>query len=75
MIHYRKKPSGDLEIAVPADEVGEVYEALSMAGLLTGRTFDNLKRYIASEFGEELSAYRRRMTAQIPVVNKGGGPC
>ena len=70
MIHYGKEPSGDLDIRVSAEDVGEVYEMLQTAGLLQRRTFDGLKRYVAEQFADELKAYRRRMTAQIPLVGK-----
>lgn len=55
MIHYGKEPSGNLRIEVPAEEVGEVYKVLDSAGLLQRRTFDGMKRYIESEFKEELN--------------------
>ena len=67
MIHFGKETSGDLEILVSADEVGEVYDALESAGLLQRRTFDKMKEYIKKEYKKELEAYRSRMTAQIPV--------
>ena len=67
MIHYGKESSGDFKIVVPADEIGELYDALERPGLLSRRTFDSMKRCIESEFKEELEAYRRRMTAQVPL--------
>ena len=75
MIHYGKEPSGDLNIRISAEDVGEVYEALESAGLLQRRTFDGLKRYIGEQFADELAAHRRRMTAQIPAGREGGGRC
>ena len=75
MIHFGKETSGDLNIRVSDDDVGEVYEALESTGLLQRRTFDGLKRYIGEQFADELAAHRRRMTAQIPVVQVGGGRC
>lgn len=72
MIHYGKEPSGDLDIRVSAEDVGEVYEALQSAGLLQRRTFDGLKDYLTKNFKAELEQYRRRMTAQIPLNEKGG---
>ena len=69
MIHYGKEPSGDFKIVVPADEIGEFYDALECSGLLSRHTFDSMKRCIESEFKDELEAYRRRMTAQIPTKN------
>lgn len=72
MIHFGKAPSGDLEIKVSADDVGEVYEVLQSAGLLQRRTFDGLKDYLTKNFKAELEKYRRRMTAQIPLNEKGG---
>lgn len=75
MIHYGKNPEGELLIRVSPDDVGEVYEALQSAGLLQRRTFDGLKRYVAEQFADELEAYRRRMTAQIPIIEgKEGRP-
>lgn len=71
MIHFGKEPSGDLNIRVSADDVGEVYDALESAGLLQRRTFDGLKQYIGKEFKDELARHRRRMTAQTP--HKEGG--
>ena len=50
MIHYGKEPSGDLNIRISADDIGEVYDALESAGLLQRRTFDGLKQYIGKEF-------------------------
>ena len=70
MVHYGKNPEGELLIRVSPDDVGEVYETLQSAGLLQRRTFDGLKRYVAEQFADELKAYRRRITAQIPLVGK-----
>lgn len=70
MIHFGKEPSGDLNIRISADEVGEVYDALESAGLLQRRTFDGLKQYIGKEFKDELERYRRCMTAQIPLTGE-----
>ena len=67
MIHFGKEPSGDFKIEVPADEIGDLYDALENPGLLTRRTFDKMKRCIESEFKKELERHRSRMTAQIPV--------
>jgi hypothetical protein len=67
MIHYGKEPSGDFKIVVPADEIGEFYDTLKCPELLSRRTFGSMKRCIESEFKDELEAYRRRMTAQIPT--------
>ena len=72
MIHYGKTPDGDLDLRVSADDVGEVYGLLESAGLLQRRTFNGLREYIRKEFADELEQYRRRMTAQIPVAEKGG---
>lgn len=71
MIHYGKEPSGDFKIEISADEIGELYDALENPGLLLRRTFDKMKRCIESEYKEELEAYRRRMTAQIPKKEYG----
>ena len=73
MIHYGKTPDGDLDLRVSADDVGEIFGLLDSTGLLQRRTFDDLKTYIRKEFAGELEQYRRRMTAQIPVTEKGGG--
>ena len=70
MVHYGKNPEGELLIRVSPDDVGEVYETLQSAGLLQRRTFDGLKRYVAEQFADEMEAYRRSMTAQIPLVGK-----
>lgn len=68
MIHFGKAPqTGDLEIRISPDEVGEVYETLQSAGLLQRRAFDPMKRYIEREYQAELAQYRRRMTAQVAV--------
>ena len=67
MIHYGKEPSGDLDIRVSAEDVGEVFEVLQTAGLLQRRTFNGLQDYLKKNFQTELEQYRRRMTAQIPV--------
>ena len=67
MIHYGKEPSGDLDIKVSAEDVGEVFEVLQSAGLLQRRTFNGLQDYLKENFQTELEQYRRRMTAQIPV--------
>lgn len=67
MIHYGKEPSGDLDIRVSAEDVGEVYDVLQTAGLLQRRVFNKLKEYIEKNFKDELEQYRRRMTAQIPL--------
>ena len=75
MIHYGKTPQGDLVLRVSADEVGEVLALFTSAGLLQRRTFDGMKRYIESEFKDDLAAYQRRMTAQIPVAQEGGQRC
>ena len=72
MIHYGKEPSGDLDIRVSAEDVGEVYEVLQTAGLLQRRTFNGLKDYLTKNFADELEQYRSRMTAQIPLIEKGG---
>ena len=72
MIHYGKEPSGDLDIKVSADDVGEVYEVLQTAGLLQRRTFNGLQNYLTKNFKAELEQYRSRMTAQIPLIEKGG---
>ena len=72
MIHYGKEPSGDLSIRVSAEDVGEVFEVLQTAGLLQRRTFNGLKDYLTKNFADELEQYRRRMTAQIPLIKKGG---
>jgi len=72
MIHYGKEPSGDLSIKVSAEDVGEVFEVLQSAGLLQRRTFNGLKDYLIKNFADELEQYRRRMTAQIPLIEKGG---
>ena len=72
MIHYGKEPSGDLDIKVSADDVGEVFEVLQTAGLLQRRTFNGLKDYLTKNFADELEQYRSRMTAQIPLIEKGG---
>ena len=71
MIHYGKEPSGDLDIRVSAEDVGEVYEVLQTAGLLQRRTFNGLKDYLTKNFADELETYRRRMTAQIPLREGG----
>ena len=75
MIHYGKEPSGDLEIRVSAEDVGEVYDALESAGLLQRRTFSGLKEYIGNAFADELKQHRRRMTAQRPAGQDGGARC
>ena len=67
MIHYGKEPSGDLNIRVSAEDVGEVFEVLQTAGLLQRRTFNGLQDYLTKNFKAELEQYRSRMTAQIPV--------
>ena len=67
MIHYGKEPSGDLDIKVSAEDVGEVFEVLQTAGLLQRRTFNGLQDYLKKNFQAELEQYRSRMTAQIPV--------
>ena len=68
MIHFGKAPqTGDLEIRISPDEVGEAYETLQSAGLLQRRAFDSMKRYIEQEYQPELAQYRRRMTAQVAV--------
>lgn len=67
MIHYGKEPSGDLNIRVSAEDVGEVFEMLQSAGLLQRRTFNGLQSYLKENFKEELEQYRSRMTEQIPV--------
>jgi len=72
MIHYGKEPSGDLDIKVSADDVGEVFEVLQTAGLLQRRTFNGLQDYLKKNFQAELEQYRSRMTAQIPLIEKGG---
>ena len=72
MIHYGKEPSGDLDIKVSADDVGEVFEVLQTAGLLQRRTFNGLQDYLKKNFQTELEQYRSRMTAQIPLIEKGG---
>ena len=72
MIHYGKEPSGDLSIRVSAEDVGEVYEVLQSAGLLQRRTFSGLQDYLTKNFADELEQYRSRMTAQIPLIEKGG---
>jgi len=72
MFHYGKTPSGDLDIRVSAEDVGEVYEVLQTAGLLQRRTFNGLKDYLTKNFADELEQYRRRMTAQVPLIEKGG---
>jgi hypothetical protein len=71
MIHYGKEPSGDLDIRVSAEDVGEVYEVLQTAGLLQRRTFNGMKDYLTENFADELETYRRRMTAQIPLREGG----
>ena len=75
MIHFGKEPSGDLNIRISAEDVGEVYEALESTGLLQRRTFDGLKRYIGEQFADELARHRRRMTAQIPLIEGGTKSC
>ena len=72
MIHYGKEPSGDLNIRVSAEDVGEVFEVLQTAGLLQRRTFSGLQSYLKENFQAELEQYRSRMTAQIPLIEKGG---
>ena len=52
MIHYGKAPSGDLEIRVSPEDVGEVYEVLMSAGLMQRRVFYGLKSYIEENFPE-----------------------
>ena len=71
MIHYGKEPSGDLNIRVSAEDVGEVYEVLQSAGLLQRRTFNGLKDYLTKNFKAELEQYRSRMAAQIPLIERG----
>lgn len=61
MIHFGKVPSGDLEIRVSPDDVGEVLDMIQSAGLLQRRTFDKLKRYITTEYESELEEYRKKM--------------
>ena len=61
MIHFGKEPSGDLQICISPDEVGEIFDLLQTAGLLQRRTFDSLGTYIKKEFATELGQYRRRM--------------
>lgn len=70
MIHYGKTPDGELNMRVSADDVGEVYGLLESAGLLQRRTFNGLKVYLNEYFSDELEAYRRRMTAQIPAQSE-----
>ena len=71
MIHYGKEPSGDLDIKVSAEDVGEVFEVLQTAGLLQRRTFNGLQDYLKKNFQAELEQYRSRMTAQIPLKERG----
>lgn len=71
MIHYGKEPSGDLDIKVSAEDVGEVFEVLQTAGLLQRRTFNGLQDYLKKNFQAELEQYRSRMTAQIPLREGG----
>ena len=52
MIHYGKAPSGDLEIRVSPEDVGEVYEVLMSAGLMQRRVFYGLKKYIEANFAQ-----------------------
>jgi len=61
MIHFGKEPSGDLQICISPDEVGEIFDLLQTAGLLQRRTFDSLGRYIRQEYAAELEQYHRRM--------------
>ena len=75
MIHFGKTPSGDLEIRVSADNVGEVHDMLYSSGLLPRRVLGDLQQYIEKEFAEELERHRRRMTAQRPCVKEGGALC
>ena len=75
MIHYGKTPSGDLEIKVSADNVGEVHNMLYSSGLLPRRVLDGLQKYIEDNFADDLAAYQRRMTAQIPAGREGGQSC
>lgn len=60
MIHYGKEPSGDLEIRVSADDVGEVYSLLESAQLQQRRSFNALKEYISNNYTNELAQYRLR---------------
>lgn len=60
MIHYGKEPSGDLEIRVSADDVGEIYSLLESAQLQQRRSFNALKEYISNNYANELAQYRRR---------------
>jgi hypothetical protein len=73
MIHYGKEPSGDLSIRVSTEDVGEVFEVLQTAGLLQRRTFNGLRDYLTKNFQAELEQYRSRMTAQIPLIERGEG--
>ena len=72
MIHYGKTPQGDLDIQVSADNVGEVHNMLYSSGLLPRRVLKDLQQYIEENFADELAAYNRRMTAQIPAGREGG---
>ena len=75
MIHYGKTPQGDLEIKVSADNVGEVHNMLYSSGLLPRRVLDGLQKYIEDNFADDLAAYQRRMTAQIPLIEGGTKSC
>lgn len=65
MIHFGKDPSGDLEIRVSADDVGEVHSLLESACLQQRRTFNGLKEYISKNYADELAQYSQRMSAQL----------
>lgn len=58
MLHFGKKPTGELEIIVSGDDVRGVYDALDRSGLLSRRVFDGLKRYLEQEFKGELKGRR-----------------
>lgn len=58
MLHFGKKPTGELEIIVSGDDVRDVYDALDRSGLLSRRAFDGLKRYLEQEFKGELKGRR-----------------
>lgn len=64
MIHYGKTPSGELEIRITPEDVGELNSVLLSAGLMQRRTFQGLSSYIAAEFEKELTEYYCRHSEQ-----------
>lgn len=58
MLHFGKKPTGELEMMVSGGDIRDMYEALDASGLLSRRAFDKLKRYMEQEFSAEIKGRR-----------------